>query len=200
MPSGITAPIANGEMTSGKEFLLRCSRQFGALVHMRDDSLDDEIKLQEVSTGYHDNSIAQAREALHALKNLTLAEAAVAIEQEYQSELKRHKERLDSKAELKNRYIEMMEKIQDWEPPTPEHENLKEFAMRQLNEGIDWDCDTKYEQEPVRMDPQDWIDRQIERYEHDIKWNKEQKEKEIERVKENNEWVLTLVDSLKELQ
>lgn len=200
MPTWITQIVADGKMTSGKEFLLRCARQFGALIHMRDDDSDAVITLPQPNTAHYDSQIVRSLEKLHNLKNMTFAEAAVAIEQEYQKELQRYKETLDRKAEIKNHYIDMMDKIQEWEPPTSEHVNLKDFAMKQLNESVDWDCDTKYDYEPVRMDPEEWLKARIEAAEHDFEWNTQQRQDEIDRVTDRNKWLTALIDSLKELE
>ena len=44
MPTGYTAEILNGEIKTFPEFAKKCARAFGAMIHMRDDSLDATYK------------------------------------------------------------------------------------------------------------------------------------------------------------
>lgn len=43
MPTGYTSIIDDNENVTFKEYALRCARGFGALMHLRDESLDKEI-------------------------------------------------------------------------------------------------------------------------------------------------------------
>jgi hypothetical protein len=46
MPTGYTCDVQNGKVTELKDYLLDCSRGFGALIHMRDERMDTPIKLR----------------------------------------------------------------------------------------------------------------------------------------------------------
>ena len=50
MPTGYTSKI--GDDQSFKDFALRCARNFGANILMRDDPMDAEIKKYEVEPYY----------------------------------------------------------------------------------------------------------------------------------------------------
>ncbi|VTR91619.1 unnamed protein product [Gemmata massiliana] len=42
----------------------------------------------------------------------------------------------------------MLEHVRAWEPPSTDHENLKQFMIDQLRESIDFDCRGEY-REPL---------------------------------------------------
>lgn len=57
MPSGYTSDIYHGKDVTFKEFALKCARNFGALMHMRDESLDTPIRLKNLEDSYHKNEL-----------------------------------------------------------------------------------------------------------------------------------------------
>ena len=55
MPTGYTSDIYDGKDISFREYALKCARNFGAYVEMRDSSLDTEMPTEfEPSTYYRD--------------------------------------------------------------------------------------------------------------------------------------------------
>ena len=82
MPTGYTYPVKENENLSFDEFIWSCARAFGALMHMRDDSSDQEIRLPEQSE-YHKDRIKEAKERLARLEKMTLAEAKIEADKDH---------------------------------------------------------------------------------------------------------------------
>ena len=58
MPTGYTAYVQDGVITEFADFAMKCARAFGALIDMRDESLDAEIRVQrEPNTEYFDKEL-----------------------------------------------------------------------------------------------------------------------------------------------
>lgn len=55
MPTGYTAGIFDGTINSFEKFAMKCSRAFGATIHMRDDSLDEEYRKRTVDSYYFES-------------------------------------------------------------------------------------------------------------------------------------------------
>lgn len=74
MPSGYTSDIYEGKDISGKDFILKCARAFGATIMMRDEPLDKEIPVFEPST-YYIEVLEKAKNELEKYKKMSTEEA-----------------------------------------------------------------------------------------------------------------------------
>jgi hypothetical protein len=194
MPSGITAPIAEGKDITAAEFLIRCAKQFGGLMHMQDEPLSAPIVPREANLDHYDKSIARLEKDLAKYQAMSLEEAEAAVEEDYQEDLARHNQITADKNATRARYEAVLAKVRTWVPPTPEHDNLKEFAVKQLVESIDWDC--KVYEGPTKLSAQEYLTGRIEGLQGSLNFYKKQRADEIKRVEEANKWVTTLVESV----
>lgn len=114
--------------------------------------------------------------------------------------MKNEKDRIneinDKRIKLKKRYEEILEKVIKWEPPTKDHVGLKEFAINQINESIDFDC-SEYKCKIIPYE--EWID--VKEYEYllmrEVDYYKYILEENIKRACERTKWVKALKESLK---
>ncbi len=60
MPTGYTAGILDGKITTFQQFAKQCMRAFGATIHMRDDDMDAEITPRTPSD-YYSKEIEKAK-------------------------------------------------------------------------------------------------------------------------------------------
>jgi hypothetical protein len=194
MPTGYTADIKDG--ISFEQFVWTCARAFGALVMMRDDSMDAPIPERFEPSDTYKKWLLEERAKLGALVAMSVEEVAAAAEAAY---LERHASwarRRAEKTELRNRYSEMLAKVVQWEPPTPEHQGLKDFMAQQLRESIDFDCGEKYDDEPQRLEPTDWHNQQVENTRKAIARHLQSHTEEHQRAESRNGWLKALRDSV----
>ena len=85
MPTGYTNIIKND--ISFKEFTLRCARNFGACITMRDDAWDKEIPKFK-PTDYHIKELKKLRKKLSELKKMSNAQADKKSKQEQKDKIK----------------------------------------------------------------------------------------------------------------
>jgi len=199
MPTGYTSKIYDGtEKYDWKDFIITCARAFGATVEMRDEPLDVKIPDEFTPNTYYKDSLKKSQDKLEYYKNMTLEIADKLAQKEYEHEIKSDIKYSKKQEELRQRYQEVKNDIDKWNPPTIEHNGLKEFAIKQLNESINWDCCGSYKNDNVvKKSAQEYIDYHIKDCLKDIenytkKWNEE-----VERCKEGSLWVRQLKDSLK---
>lgn len=200
MPSGLTSKIYEGKDITFKEFALLCAKQFGALIHMKDEPLYAPIRKREPST-YWLEQLEKAKKDLADFLTNPPTEDSLAKEYEKKVERMRKEDAETNKnrQELKARYEAMLKKVQDWNPPTSEHENLKSFMIKQLNESIDFDC-RAYSQFDRFITKEAYIKDNLSsmHLEERVEYCQEQWDKEIERCNNANKWIEELVNSLEE--
>lgn len=196
MPTGYTCKVQDGSVVELKDYILNCARQFGALVHMREDGRDVEIRYREVSD-YHLNELNKAYARLEEIKKMTDKEIQRKIDQNYEENIKSIDRMLKNKEDSKKKYLAMIKKVNDWNPPTDDHKNLKEFAIKQLQDSIKWDCDCTYlEQETRKETVSEYREGMIKFYLKEIEYHSSSYKKELELTEESNKWIDDLINSL----
>lgn len=196
MPTGYTAPIYEGKEITFEQFMLRCARNFGALVDMRDEPLDTPIPDEFEPSEFYENKIKIYEAKLAAYVRPTREE----LDAEYQTAYDKAKVEYDLKEiereSMRKRYADMLEKVKNWQPPTSDHENLKKFAISQLEDSIDYDC--RYHEFSF-PDKDSWIETEMKSDEYIIKYlnyYKEQYAEEVKKCQERTKWVRHLKGSL----
>lgn len=194
MPSGYTEAVGKG--ISFKEFAMSCARAFGACVSMRDDPADAEIPEFKPSE-YDIVELKRAKAELAKLKRMTAEQARKAAETAYEEDVRSYERGLADKKKLRDKYSAMIKKVSVWTPPSSEHLELKKFMLEQLSSAIDFDCDTRYMDKPVKLSGDAWLGAQIKEAVRDIAYHTDEQAKELESVNNRNNWVKLLRESLK---
>lgn len=193
MPTGYTTSIYNGKKVSFRDFALSCARAFGAAIHQRDDNASDQIKLRELD-GYHSKELEKLEK--QGRPNPSKAEF---IEQK-KAEIKEHKKTISKAKKLKQSYENMLEQTRKWQPPTPEHERLKEFMIEQLESSIQNDCPIDYYETKIKqtesMTYKEYIKILCEKYDWSLSYHTKGIEKEKQSVERANAWITSLHKSL----
>jgi hypothetical protein len=195
MPTGYTHDVQNGKITEFSDFAIDCSRAMGANIMMRDDPSGATIKEYEPST-YDIDRLREDEAELKEIKAMTVEECDLRARKEYTEAVARHKEYAKEADEFRARYQSMLDKLEAWQPPTPEHENFKKFMRDQLTDSIDHDCDTSY-YEATEISGADWKEQNIFELERSIPRHRECHQEELKRTDERNKWNGELWKSLK---
>lgn len=190
MPTGYTADIAKG--ISFEEFVWNCARAFGALVMMRDDPPGVTIPERFEPSQYYAESVKKAEAELARLHSLTKEQANAECTAAYMREVESFEKRCTEKRELREKYLRMLAKAKEWEPPTPDHVGLRDFMVQQITESIEWDCSTKYDLPPVAKSTEAWLADSIEQARRSLVRSQESQAEEIERIENRNAWIKAL--------
>lgn len=199
MPSGYTAKMYEGEDQSFDDFVMSCARGMGALITMRDEPMDAPIPDAFEPSDYHAKAIEDAEWRLRNLDTVSDESARLQADQEYQQAHAAWMESRRKEAELRERYVAMLAKVQAWEPPTPDHVHFKEFMVEQLTGSIDFDCPSDWptwRPEPQPKSIEEWKSEKRAKAERDLTYHSEEHAKEIARARERTEWVTALRLSL----
>lgn len=195
MPTGYTQPLHDGEPITFEQFVLRCSRAMGAATMQRDESLDVEIQLREVS----DYSIRAVEKAGAALTEAwgrpdeawaELQDKAIADAEKYRSEY------VAKRDGIRERYEAMLEQVRSWTPPTAEHEGLRKFMVEQIEESLRFDVHGYEPAVTDRLPVAEYREREIGRLARALERDTQSLQEERDRVRGQNAWVTALRDSL----
>lgn len=198
MSTGYTCKVETGEIKELKDYLLLCARGFGAMIHMRDDSLDKTIQPMEASD-YHLKALNRAKEEYDKFLKTTDEDIQKIIDENYERNLKDKQEGLIKFDEQNKNYLSMLEKVKEWEIPTNEHKKLKEFAIEQLEMSIGSDSFREYYTQITQKDTvEGYKSWKLNDLLKDIERHSREYREECKRVSECNKWVTDLVNSLHE--
>lgn len=199
MPTGYTADVAEGKVTEFRDFAFQCARAFGALIDMRDDPKDAPIPEKvEAHSSYHETQIAKAKARLDVLRAMSPKQVALAAAAAWADARAYHEKEAAQSAVTRERYNAMLTKVEAWEPPSPDHVEMKNFMRQQLRESIDFD--TRYTAPPrsESYDPKRWLTTEVERQERSIAYHHKALGEELERTANRNAWLKALRESLVE--
>lgn len=197
MPTGYTAAVQDGSITELAPFALQCARAFGALVMMRDEPSNAAIPEEFAPTDFHAQSLEKAMAKQSMLLAMTPDEAATAALSDFTAKVAYRAEDHAKRQQHMERYTAMMIKVITWKAPTPDHEPMRNFMIKQLEESIDFDCSDVYEgRPPAEQVGEEWLAERLECAVRDIDYHTEKHAAELKRNAERNAWVKALRESL----
>lgn len=196
MPTGYTAKLMEQGQTF-EEFVLTCARAFGALVMMRDESPDAPIPEAFEPSDYYALSVAGAKERLAELRAMTPAEQDAWAEAKRAEGITYHDDCIKRYREQNARLADMAARVSKWQPPTPDHQDMKTFMLDQISISKE---ETGYHevakaQLAAKSPAQIYTDALVEATQSLARSEKNERE-EIDRVNKRNAWVKALRDSL----
>lgn len=203
MPTGYTYAI--GEDISFEDFVLKCGMAFGACIHQRDSNdefprLDDGKFRGSTDGGYHVTAYNEAREQLAKLNAMGNAERIEFGQKAQEEEIATYQKLLNEKVVLKAKYEAMLARVYAWTPPTPDHNNLKQFMIDQITDSIKHDCDVAYYIDELakagQKKPYQFYEAAIKSAEWNIEYHSKQKETGRKIDENSNRWILSLYESL----
>lgn len=209
--SALTGFIEDGSNLSAKDYILRCSKYYGALVHMRDEPIDAPIRLQVIDLASYDRDIEEAKKRIKYYTDMSIEEVEQQIEQDFQYALQR-KENLEKEevnSEILKRYQAVLEQVKKWESPES-HAKFKEHAIEILNTRIEDEKQSitrqvKHIEELSKelnqmIHHEVWRNERITWAERDLKHYEERKAAATEAVERGNKWITDLLSSLESVK
>lgn len=199
MPTGYTAEIEKDQ--SFEDFVLGCARAFGATIHQRDDPSSSKPRLRtEDEDSYYIKALKEAKEEVALLEAMSTEERVTHGAKLRQEALDRQQQFFNKKVVLRQKYMDMLAKVEAWYPPTPNHQELKSFMINQITQSIDFDCNTKYDMEEItrlsQVKPYSEYEKALTGARYRVDMYIGQLEKQKVSNNEANKWILDLYTSL----
>ena len=203
MPTGYTAGILDGKITTFPQFAKQCMRAFGATIHMRDDDMDAEFQ-ERTPSDYHTKEIAKAKQSLKDAEVLS-DEVIIANKKKELEESKQYHIKSIEKAKIDTKNMNaILKEVNAWQPPTSEHTGIKDFMADQIVKTIDFDCKTKYhdeglakvELELLTLNAKSIREEMIAKAKKDFEHHTKEYNADAERCEKSNQWVSDFINSL----
>lgn len=199
MPTGYTSDIAKD--ISFPQFVMQCSRAFGALLDLRDSSSDTPIPEKLVVADFYAKSAEETKQEVIAWHSLSYLQKVELVSKNAAEELNRLTETIDGNRDLETKYRKMLNQVYNWKHPSEDHKGLKDFMIKQIQESIDFDCNNSYYVEKINeigsMSDYDRVKNHEDSLHRRNAIAIESLDKETKRVSRNNTWIEVLRESLK---
>jgi len=197
MPTGYTAPVLDGEMYQAREFVKNCARAFGAFIHQRDDSSGPAVE-PSVDDLYSMKALAEARAELDVLLTWTPER----IKSEHARYVDRTK-RGNSKAvrkynEEKARLEFMLKQLKDW-TPNEQAQPVKDFAITQIEETIDFDCGHGPYTQDIEEDSEAWYNDKLAFATDQVTYYEARFKEDMERAMDRKAYARAVLDSIDQI-
>lgn len=196
MPTGYTAALMEKGQTF-QEFIMGCARAFGALVEMRDSPFDAPIPDKFEPSDYHTTQLDEARNKLATLKAMSLEDREAFGQAEKKADIESTKQWLEKNMAQNKRLDDMIAQVQAWNPPTNDHQGLKDFMLQQISI-------SKHDVQYIKTSLDEATKKPVMAYyvaavsnaAGSIKYHTEGYAKEVERTNKRTEWVQQLRESI----
>lgn len=205
MPTGYTAHIEDGEITTGKEFLRLCTRAFGIAIDVKDEPLSTPTPSSFEPSPFYKESYDRALKKLEEVNNMTFDEAKIQMRADYEKRISDYKAYAERETAMNEKYAKVRKEVEEWIPPTEEHEGLKKFALEQIDMSMTKQkyIDEYLEKSKEEFDDSDeavqnYINDIVDYYQRDIERSYKSWQEELERTRSKNEWMTKFLESLEE--
>jgi len=181
-------------------FVMGCARAFGALIDLRDSPSDAPIPDKFEPSNYNAKRLIESREKLAMFKAMTGAEKASFGQAEKAADIQRIERWLEKDQASNVRLKDMAAQVQAWNPPTKEHQGLKDFMLQQLDVSKNnVDYIQSLLSEALAKSAMTYYETALLNAAQDIDYHTDENAKEIERANERTEWVRQLKLSIQNL-
>lgn len=205
MPTGYTSYIKDGKITSGEEFLKLCTRALGIAVDLKDESLDVPTPNHFEPNPYYEKAYKDSLASREKAYSMTLEEAKENMISKFKNKKTWAERCLKDCKDEDEKYLKIRKDVEQWIPPTPEHENLKKFCLEQIDISLHTSIYKWYE-EYINKEL-DTSDEAIRKYIDDLKDQEDREvnrayekyQAELKRVEEKNLWMKQFLDSLENM-
>lgn len=196
MPTGYTEKLMS-EGQSLPDFVMLCARAFGACILMRDDPLDAPIPEKFEPSDYHLKARAEAEAEVKRLEAMSRDEQQAFGEKKKQESIDYYREALAKNIRENQRLDAMRVEVENWQPPSKEYTNFKDFMLNQLDISKN-NC--RYYQDELDLAahgiPFVVYAKALAEAKRKVSYHAEEHQKEVERSAGRTKWIQDLRASL----
>ena len=194
MATGYTARIESG--ASFEEFVLGC-----AGLDLHDEPGHAHAHQSALSCDYHLVARKKAVAEFARIKAMTNKECKEAAEKEYLTEEKYKRDAVAKNRSNLEKYSKMLEQVNAWTPPTGDHQNLKDFMIKQIDMSIKYILDFQplaycEPMEKPTFSVSKWKKKRLTKIAEEIAYRTKAYGEELDSAKKRSLWIQQLFDSL----
>lgn len=196
MPTGYTAGVESGEITEFRDYLTTCARAFGALIDLRDEPLSADLPEKlEPHTKYYDEQIPVLEARIAEITALT-PDQVLTVSLAANDEIRAARRKYEAEDQIRlDRYRAMRSHVEAWQPPTPDHVELKTFMLQQIDTCTD-SIGRPFPPLPDLSIGEEWRAERLVDLGQQLDRAKTRRAEEIQRTADRNEWIAQLRASI----
>lgn len=196
MPTGYTSGIERG--ITFEQFIMDCARAFDFCMLIRDEPGGGEaIPLVFEPDPYHFQSVKRLTRELEELQAMSYDDAHMAAAKEWEDNELYRKNMMDECTSLRISYNEMLLKVDEWVPPTPQHVKLKRFMRDQIELSMPADCVVEfYQQVTPRIEGSRWRTLRMKQKHEELVRHTKDYQRAVENAERSTAWVRALRESI----
>ena len=196
MPTVHTAAIERG--ITFEQFIMDCARAFDFCMLIRDEPGGGEaVPLVFEPDPYHFQNMERLTRELKELQTMSDDDAEVAATKEWDLKEWGRKKKRDEKVTLRAAYKAMLVKVEEWNPPTSEHQGLKRFMREQIERSMYTDCaEDAYRQVTPRIEGSRWRTLRMEQKHEELVRHTKNYQRAVENAERSTSWVRALRESI----
>lgn len=191
MPTGYTDKIKDGQ--SFDDFVLKCTRAFGATIMQRDEPMSQRPKLRQPSE-YGTKRLDEARQRTWELTDMDQTGIDKQCAAAHKQALESWERLQEGSRQTRAAYIAMQDLVITWVPPSPDHVEFKEFMLKQIADSIKWDCHDY--PRPTELSPSEWYAKELGNAVREAENSEEAQAKEKSSADGANDWISAVYQSL----
>lgn len=196
MPTGYTAKLMERGQTF-PEFVLTCARAFGACIDLRDEPHGAPIPEAFSPSDYYVKALADAQLLVSTLTAMGEIAQREFGKRQKQNAIEQSRNYVAEKKLENQRLEDMRVQVEEWAPPTQEHEGIKKFMLQQISISMN---DTSYSEEILisneEKEPIDFYYAALVSAKSSAEYHAKKSQQEAKRSDGNTEWVKQLRESL----
>ena len=193
MPTGYTAGLESGEITTLRGYALTCAHAFWNLSDADAVSGNTGPDALVADTTFLDNQLRDAADTIQALLAVTNQQIESLAIKDYRDAAARREALLAAQKFLCERYVDMRARVWAWDPPD-ELGGLRDFMLQQIDISMP---DRGYEYPvPVQQSGGAWLQKKLEDAARIIKDMTARRMEIIQSTAEKNAWLTALRASL----
>lgn len=197
MPTGYTANVANGKITSLKDYIESCIPAF--MIYFRDKN---NINAREPLKFdfYYANALAEAEKKYADFMNSSEEEKILLYKEYLDERIDYANKRLIENKETISRYKNMLSKLANFKSPSAAHDNFVKFLTSQLQDSIEFDNVLEmYSNELERyrnLSFEKFIEDREKDLLDDIAYYKKESIREQESANQNVQWLSKILEAI----
>ena len=207
MPTGYTCFIENGDISTGAEFLKKCIRNFVCCIGQREDPLSDPLITDIKPSSYYKEQYEHSLKKFEEFRKKTVDEISEIMRNEKQNELMSKRSYLSRQELLREKYLKVRNEVEQWTPPSKDHEGIKQFALEQIDISIPTESDLNDLRERIKEleksvstngaeDSITYLFEILNLYSKDIEYYKQKMDEEEERCSKRSKFIKDFLSSL----
>lgn len=143
---------------------------------------------------FHTLELEKARKRLAEVNDMDFTQCQQLADEEYHLNLNYAKEQNAKDAEKTKRYQAFIDRVEQWQPPTSSHKELKDFMRQQLITSMESECFIR--EMPKHLSGHQWRVREIEIAQRAIINHHLELQRAIDCVESHSKWLQQLRESM----